>query len=57
MAEETLTPAAPVVADNLDALESEAIHIIREVAGEFDRPVIRKVKTDKPGSEGFKAKV
>jgi sulfate adenylyltransferase subunit 2 len=47
MAEETLTaeestlaPAAPVVADNLDALESEAIHIIREVAGEFDRPVI-----------------
>ena len=40
MAEETLTPAAPVVADNLDALESEAIHIIREVAGEFDRPVV-----------------
>jgi sulfate adenylyltransferase subunit 2 len=27
-------------ADNLDALESEAIHIFREVAGEFDRPVI-----------------
>ena len=26
--------------DALDALESEAIHIIREVAGEFDRPVI-----------------
>ncbi|KAA2266080.1 sulfate adenylyltransferase subunit 2 [Solihabitans fulvus] len=25
---------------NLDALESEAIHIFREVAGEFDRPVI-----------------
>ena len=24
----------------LDALESEAIHILREVAGEFDRPVI-----------------
>ena len=24
----------------LDALESEGIHIIREVAGEFDRPVI-----------------
>src|SRR5918998_4103277 len=24
----------------LDALESEAIHIMREVAGEFDRPVI-----------------
>ncbi|HEY0806569.1 MAG TPA: sulfate adenylyltransferase subunit CysD, partial [Pseudonocardiaceae bacterium] len=32
--------AAPVVADNLDALESEAVHIFREVAGEFDRPVI-----------------
>lgn len=28
------------VTDNLDALESEAIHIFREVAGEFDRPVI-----------------
>jgi sulfate adenylyltransferase subunit 2 len=26
--------------DNLDALESEGIHIMREVAGEFDRPVI-----------------
>ena len=26
--------------DNLDTLESEAIHIFREVAGEFDRPVI-----------------
>ncbi|MGH3450644.1 MAG: sulfate adenylyltransferase subunit CysD [Haloechinothrix sp.] len=26
--------------DNLAALESEAIHIFREVAGEFDRPVI-----------------
>ena len=33
-------PGATVVADNLDALESEAIHIFREVAGEFDRPVI-----------------
>ncbi|HEX4251968.1 MAG TPA: sulfate adenylyltransferase subunit CysD [Pseudonocardia sp.] len=36
--------AAPAVAnarfDALDALESEAIHIFREVAGEFDRPVI-----------------
>ncbi|HEX5401800.1 MAG TPA: sulfate adenylyltransferase subunit CysD [Pseudonocardiaceae bacterium] len=30
----------PVGVDNLDALESEAIHIFREVAGEFDRPVI-----------------
>jgi sulfate adenylyltransferase subunit 2 len=26
--------------DQLDALESEAIHIMREVAGEFDRPVL-----------------
>ena len=26
--------------DQLDALESEAIHVMREVAGEFDRPVI-----------------
>jgi sulfate adenylyltransferase subunit 2 len=26
--------------DNLAALESEAVHIFREVAGEFDRPVI-----------------
>jgi len=38
--------SAPAVAqvgtrfDALDALESEAIHIFREVAGEFDRPVI-----------------
>lgn len=31
---------APPQADNLDALEFEAIHIFREVAGEFDRPVI-----------------
>ncbi|HEY3753086.1 MAG TPA: sulfate adenylyltransferase subunit CysD [Pseudonocardiaceae bacterium] len=30
----------PVGVDNLDALESEAVHIFREVAGEFDRPVI-----------------
>ena len=30
----------PVGTDQLAALESEAIHIIREVAGEFDRPVI-----------------
>jgi sulfate adenylyltransferase subunit 2 len=29
-----------VATDNLAALESEAIHIFREVAGEFDRPVI-----------------
>jgi sulfate adenylyltransferase subunit 2 len=35
-----LVAAEPVGADNLAALESEAIHIFREVAGEFDRPVI-----------------
>jgi sulfate adenylyltransferase subunit 2 len=34
------TPAHTAMSDNLDALESEAIHIFREVAGEFDRPVI-----------------
>ncbi|MCP2165167.1 sulfate adenylyltransferase subunit CysD [Goodfellowiella coeruleoviolacea] len=28
------------IPDNLQALESEAVHIFREVAGEFDRPVI-----------------
>jgi sulfate adenylyltransferase subunit 2 len=33
-------PAHTAMTDNLDALESEAIHIFREVAGEFDRPVI-----------------
>jgi sulfate adenylyltransferase subunit 2 len=33
-------PARTPVFDALDALESEAIHIFREVAGEFDRPVI-----------------
>ena len=31
---------ASIATDNLGALESEAIHIFREVAGEFDRPVI-----------------
>src|SRR5690606_34094287 len=31
---------APAARDHLAALESEAIHIMREVAGEFDRPVI-----------------
>ncbi|GAB2755039.1 sulfate adenylyltransferase subunit CysD [Salinifilum aidingensis] len=34
------TNEAPPQVNNLDALESEAIHIFREVAGEFDRPVI-----------------
>jgi sulfate adenylyltransferase subunit 2 len=33
-------PAITRTFDALDALESEAIHIFREVAGEFDRPVI-----------------
>jgi sulfate adenylyltransferase subunit 2 len=38
------TPAArlgsPLVLSQLDALESESIHIFREVAGEFERPVL-----------------
>ncbi|HTK63326.1 MAG TPA: sulfate adenylyltransferase subunit CysD [Pseudonocardia sp.] len=33
-------PTADTSFDALDVLESEAIHIFREVAGEFDRPVI-----------------
>src|SRR5215813_7162743 len=33
-------PRTPARADNLQALESEAIYILREVAGELDRPVI-----------------
>ncbi|MBP2366717.1 sulfate adenylyltransferase subunit CysD [Pseudonocardia parietis] len=35
----TVAVTAPRL-DALDALESEAIHVFREVAGEFDRPVI-----------------
>jgi sulfate adenylyltransferase, small subunit len=35
-----MTLAVPTRLDVLGRLESEAIHIIREVAGEFDRPVI-----------------
>ena len=37
-----MTQALPTsyVLDHLDHLESEAIHIFREVAGEFERPVI-----------------
>src|SRR5699024_146565 len=31
---------APGAFDTLTALESEAVHIFREVAGEFERPVI-----------------
>ncbi len=30
----------PYVLSHLDALEAEAVHIFREVAGEFERPVI-----------------
>lgn len=39
MSLDAIAPAAPSL-DALDSLESEAIHIFREVAGEFDRPVI-----------------
>ncbi|MFE6281581.1 sulfate adenylyltransferase small subunit, partial [Streptomyces sp. NPDC057877] len=31
---------APYTLSHLDALESEAVHIFREVAGEFEKPVI-----------------
>src|SRR5882757_6725205 len=31
---------APCTVSHLDALESEAVYILREVAGEFERPVI-----------------
>ncbi|MDT6988381.1 phosphoadenosine phosphosulfate reductase family protein, partial [Streptomyces lusitanus] len=34
-----LARSAPALS-HLDALESEAVHIFREVAGEFERPVI-----------------
>lgn len=30
----------PFAQTHVDALESEAVHIFREVAGEFERPVI-----------------
>ncbi|MFJ5105256.1 sulfate adenylyltransferase small subunit, partial [Streptomyces sp. NPDC088554] len=30
---------APYALSHLDSLESEAVHIFREVAGEFERPV------------------
>ncbi|WP_436739511.1 sulfate adenylyltransferase subunit CysD [Streptomyces sp. BBFR102] len=33
-------PETPYALSHLDALESEAVHIFREVAGEFERPVI-----------------
>ncbi|CAM5609070.1 Sulfate adenylyltransferase subunit 2 [Streptomyces fumanus] len=31
---------SPYALSHLDALESEAVHIFREVAGEFEKPVI-----------------
>ncbi len=34
------TAARAFTLSHLDALESEAVHIFREVAGEFERPVI-----------------
>ncbi|MEX2982419.1 sulfate adenylyltransferase subunit CysD [Streptomyces sp. C36] len=34
------TTDSPYALSHLDVLESEAVHIIREVAGEFERPVI-----------------
>jgi len=37
-----VTPVAPAIVDtdHLAALESEAVHVIREVVAEFDRPVL-----------------
>jgi len=41
VAESSIGPAGwPSAPDHLRALESEAVHILREVAGQFDRPVI-----------------
>ncbi|GEA81440.1 MULTISPECIES: sulfate adenylyltransferase subunit CysD [Cellulomonas] len=34
------SPLSPTRLTQLDALESEAIHVMREVAGEFERPVL-----------------
>ncbi|MEV7886634.1 sulfate adenylyltransferase subunit CysD, partial [Streptomyces sp. NPDC002817] len=36
----TVTTGRNFTLSHLDALESEAVHIFREVAGEFERPVI-----------------
>ncbi|GAB2588529.1 sulfate adenylyltransferase subunit CysD [Streptomyces capparidis] len=33
-------PGNPYALSHLDALESEAVHVFREVAGEFERPVL-----------------
>ncbi|MEV4440983.1 sulfate adenylyltransferase subunit CysD [Streptomyces sp. NPDC049577] len=35
-----VTQDSPYALSHLDALESEAVHVFREVAGEFERPVI-----------------
>jgi sulfate adenylyltransferase subunit 2 len=40
VASHTGTTENPYALSHLDALESEAVHIFREVAGEFERPVI-----------------
>ncbi|MFJ8937525.1 phosphoadenosine phosphosulfate reductase family protein, partial [Streptomyces sp. NPDC102365] len=37
---ETPVRPRPYALSHLDALESEAVHIFREVAGEFERPVV-----------------
>ncbi|MEU9079887.1 sulfate adenylyltransferase small subunit, partial [Kitasatospora sp. NPDC048538] len=34
------TPEDPFALSHLDALEAESVHVFREVAGEFERPVI-----------------
>ncbi|MFJ2582281.1 sulfate adenylyltransferase small subunit, partial [Kitasatospora aureofaciens] len=43
-ATDTLRPAprvgGPYEISHLEALEAESVHIFREVAGEFERPVI-----------------
>ncbi|MEV7144708.1 sulfate adenylyltransferase small subunit, partial [Streptomyces tauricus] len=36
----TAETVRPYALAHLDALESEAVHIFREVAGEFERPVV-----------------
>ena len=36
----TADPGGPFTLSHLDVLESEAVHVFREVAGEFERPVI-----------------
>ncbi|WP_037908281.1 sulfate adenylyltransferase subunit CysD [Actinacidiphila yeochonensis] len=38
--EQTGSTGSPYALTHLDALESEAVHIMREVAGEFERPVL-----------------